>query len=318
MFGYGRQPKPLQQPGLMMPQREHVMSGLYAVDSGEASSSANAYSASVEMNLSEKLTSWAKSLGKPLCCTSCLLKIQTTEKTVVYRLRTKYHVGDVSERRFALIFPVSGCSGVVTSILARINGRLVVGQLVRAEESASGKLRLFKVANDMPDENLTDKRQKHPVSIYSITPNASDVLDGKAAEVGADVIVEIRWISKEMMWCAPHTLRVLYPFVCAPRLPDEIKCRAVFSSPVKMVSSPNCRNGGGTLDWKLHRRCCKVRLTPQNAEKALRREDDVFILTLYFQGAFDSKYQLGTLAPVLLVIFLGIIVWMLLTKDLSV
>ncbi|PWV00183.1 hypothetical protein C4B63_7g270 [Trypanosoma cruzi] len=319
MFGYGNQPKPLRRTGLKMPQWEHVMAGLYAVDIGAASSSACGNFASVEMNLSEKLISWAQSLGKPLRCTSCLLKIQITEKTVMYRLRTKYHVGDVSERRFALIFPVSGCSGAVTSIMTRINGRLVVGQVVSAEDSASGNLRRFKMATDMPDENFADIRQRqHPVSIYSITPNASDVLGGKAAEVGAEVIVEIRWISKELMWCEPHALQVLYPFVCAPRLPDEIACRAVFSSPVKMVSSPNCRNGGGTLDWKLNRRCCKVWLTPRNAEKVLRREDDVFILTFYFQGTLDAKYQPGTLAPVLLVIFLGIIVWMMLTKDLSV
>ncbi|RNF05579.1 uncharacterized protein Tco025E_07752 [Trypanosoma conorhini] len=318
MFGYGGQAKPPRPPGSKWRWRDQVMTGLYAFDNGAESSPACSTAATVEMTSAEKLTAWAQSLGKPLRCTSCRLRIQMTEKTVMYHLISKYRVGDASERRFALIFPVSGCGAALTSLLARINKRAVVGQLVRTETDASGQLLQVVAATYMPDEASTAKHRTHLVTTYSITPHASDVIDEKAAEVGAEILVEIRWISKEMTWCGPHTLRIVYPFVCAPRLPDKIVCRTLFSSPLKMVASPNCRSGGGVLSWRLRKMGCKIWLTPQNAAKTLRRGDDVFILTFYFQNTLHAGYQWGSLSPVLLVIFLGIILWMMLTKDLSV
>ncbi|RNF07050.1 hypothetical protein TraAM80_03684 [Trypanosoma rangeli] len=318
MLDHEGQAKALLPPGLKRQQRDHVMTGLYAVDNAAASFPMNGIYASMEMTLSEKLTAWVQSLGKPLRCTSCRLRIKMTEKTVVYRLISKYHVGDASERQFAFIFPVSGCSGALTSLLARINKSVVLGQLVRAENGASGQLLRVVAATGTPDETSTDKPHTRNVATYSITPNASDVLDGKAAEVGAEIIVETQWISKEMASCSPHMLQISYSFVCAPRLPDEIVCRTAFSYPLKMVSSPNCRIGGGTLSWKLRRRSCKIWLTPQNAAKMLRRDDKVFILTFYFQNTLHAEYKPGPLGPVFLVIFLFLILWMMLTKDLSV
>lgn len=292
------------------------MTGLYAVDNADELAPVSNTDAATETNLSEKLTAWAHSIKGPLHCTACQLHVRMTDKTVVCRLTSTYHVRSVSERRFAHIFPISRCSTAVDSLSVRINKRPVVGQLVWVRSGSSTQsLWLDTAAPVSPDAFLKEGKQR-PMEVYSVTTDASHVLDGRVAEVGAEVTVEIQWTSKEMRWSASHALQFSYSFACAPRLPSAVVCRAVFLSSVRMVRSPNCRHGLGALDWRVRRNRCRVWLTPENAARTLRREDSAFFLVFYFHTPLSVDFPRGFFAPVALVVILGIVVWMLLTKDL--
>ncbi|ORC93715.1 uncharacterized protein TM35_000015920 [Trypanosoma theileri] len=298
-------------------RRKDIMVGLYSVCSADSLSHTDNEPMKSEIKSSDSLNSWASLLGPALHCLSCSLRIQMTEKTVVYRLKTTYRVENDSQSHFSLFFPISECSDVVTSLSAKINGKIVMGELVWLTSDPLEKpMQFISATNTTPDTPL-DNIDKNPSSVYSITRDASGVLDGRKAEVGVDVIVEIQWITKEITWNGPHSLQVSYPFACAPRLPDEIICRGVFSSPVKMVDSPNFRGVvAHVLTWKMRGNRCKVSLKKENNGILQRSKEDFFTLTFYFQNAFDGDHGIGTFGPVTIILFVGILLWLLLTKDL--
>ncbi|KEG12286.1 hypothetical protein DQ04_01831040 [Trypanosoma grayi] len=311
--------KPLQRPASKAWRRRNAMTGLYAVCSQDAPPPSDNATPVKAIDQLEKLASLGRSLGGPLRCTACRISIHMTEKTLVYRLKTSYRVENSLETRFALIFPVSECAGTVLSLSARINKKAVTAELVRVEGDPSelSSLRLMPALQTSSKDATPSPKREDSGAIYGITPGASDVMEGGVAEVGAEVLVEIRWATKQLTSSEPHALQVVYPFVCAPRLPDEVVCRTVFSSRIAVVRSPNCRGSGQLLNWRARGGRCKVWLTPANAAMTLRREDGVFLLTFYFQDPFGLEHQCGAFGPVCVVVFVGIILWLLLTKDLQ-
>ncbi|KAH9577327.1 hypothetical protein LSM04_002767 [Trypanosoma melophagium] len=298
-------------------RRKDIMVGLYSVCSDDSLSQTENEPVKPEIKSSESRNSWALSLGPPLHCLSCSLRIQMTEKTVVYRLKTTYRVENVSESKFALLFPISECPGVVTSLSAKINGKIVMGELVQLSSAPLERPLKFVSAINKTCDTPLGSMDKISSRVYSITRDASAVLNSRKAEVGVDVIVEIQWVTRELTWNGSHSLQVSYPFECAPRVPDEIICRATFSLPVKMVDSPNFRGVfAQALTWKVRGNRCKVSLKQGNGGFLQQSDEDLFILRFFFQNVFDEEHGIGTFGPVIIVFFLGIILWLVLTKDL--
>ncbi|AAZ10748.1 uncharacterized protein TEOVI_000809600 [Trypanosoma equiperdum] len=313
---------PLDSPvGVVGRRKDVFLSGLYAVKSNSESVTPNGNGNATDPKVSERLRSWADTISSPLTCTACKLRMRATERTLVYHLTTTYHIEHTSEGCFSFVFPVSACDGTLTSLSARINKKIMMWELVRVVSPPSERPlvlcpAVFDAAAGM--EGKAEQEEGERGTLYAVASRASDVLDETERGVGNEIQLEIRWTTKSVRQLTNlPAIVIAYPFACAPCLPEEIVYQTVFSKVVKLVSSANSRDGTQALDWRLRGKYCTVHLSPEDTKIMLKPEDEIFVLTFYFENPMDGEQRDTTTTVVSFVIMVAILLWFLLTKDLE-
>ncbi|KAG8349011.1 hypothetical protein ERJ75_000705800 [Trypanosoma vivax] len=293
------------------------LTGLYALNLANAPKSASGIETT--KGTPERLGSLAGVLGDPLCCVSCRLKTQVTDRTIIYHLTTRYRVAKSTEGRFCFIFPISACVGAVASFSVRINSKVLMWELIQAVVPASGGPPTFlPMGSNVPASQMSDKqRRSEETVVYAFSPTASDSL-GKLSDVGDEILLQVQWSTKEIRrGTAPPSLLVTYSFACAPRLPEELLCHTAFQKSVQMVCSVSPRGATQALDWKGTGGRCTVRLVPGGAVPALCREDELVVFTFFFENPLDIEHRYITFAVISVIFVVALTVWFLLTKDLE-
>lgn len=261
---------------------------------------------------------------------------------------------------YAFFFPMSECGRLKDNVLVCVNDALIAGDVAACDFAAGGVLRAlpktkpaafagspqpfglspFTAAggggqregeaspllaashNTKETDAASSELHVKPLFYYVVSP----ITLRKASRTGpTEVTLAVSWRSfpaAQPRSKKSSSFTLLYSYLCAPRAPDTLTCRAQFATDarLRLVRSPNC-DGAVQLQSEVTPQSARLRVvTVDGAPLQTHRhlKDYTFQVCFYFGDYTGLMEETSFVAAALVGAVALVLLWFFLTKDLVV